>query len=69
MFISGWKWRTTEIIIPSLVPSYESLVSVKENTDKKRKKKQERKRQEDKDRTQTKLDAPHLMYNVKILPQ
>ena len=42
--------------------SYELLVSAKENTDTKRKKK-------NKDRTQTKLNAPHLRYNVKILPQ
>ena len=42
MFVSGWKWKT-KIIIPSLVPSDGSLVSVKENTDRKRKK-QERKK-------------------------
>ena len=43
MFVSGWKWKTRKIIIPSPVPSYESLVSVKENTDRKIKK-QERKK-------------------------
>ena len=43
MFVSGWKWKTRKIIIPSPVPSYESLVSVKENTDRKTKK-QERKK-------------------------
>ena len=63
MFVSGWK-RKTKIIIPSTVPSYESLVSVKENTDRKRKNKEK-----NTDRTQTKLNAPHVMYNVKILPQ
>ena len=48
MFVSGWKWRTRKIIIPPPVPSYEALVSVKENTDKKRKKKQERKKEREK---------------------
>ena len=36
MFVSGWKWKTRKIIIPSPVPSYELLVSVKRNTDRKR---------------------------------
>ena len=56
MFVSGWKWKTRKIIIPFSVPSYESLVSVKENTDRKSKKnnKQERKKKNT-DRTQTKL--------------
>ena len=45
MLVSGWKWKTRKIIIPSPIPSYEALVSVKENTDKKRKKKQERKKE------------------------
>ena len=49
MFVSGWKWRTRKIIIPPPVPSYEALVSVKENTDKKRKKnKKERKKEREK---------------------
>ena len=48
MFVSGWKWKTRKIIIPSPIPSYEALVSVKENTDKKRKKKQERKKEREK---------------------
>ena len=63
MFVSGWKLKIKKIIISSPVPSYELLVSVKENTDRKRKKnkKQIKKR--------TKLNAPHVMYNVKILPQ
>ena len=32
-------------------------------------KKEERKKEKNTDRTQTKLNAPHVMYNVKILPQ
>ena len=45
MFVSGWKWKTRKIIVPSPVPSYESLVSIKENTDRKRKQnKKERKK-------------------------
>ena len=46
--------------------SYESLVSVKENTDRKRKREE---RKENTDRTQTKLNAPHVQHNVKIIPQ
>ena len=68
MFVSRWKWKTRKIIIPSPVPSYESLVSVKENSDRKRK---ENKKERNTDRTQTKLNIPHVMYNVnvKILSQ
>ena len=68
MFVSWWKWKTRKIIIPSPVPSYESLVSVKENSDRKRK---ENKKERNTDRTQTKLNIPHVMYNVnvKILSQ
>ena len=68
MFVSWWKWKTRKIIIPSPVPSYESLVSVKENSDRKRK---ENKKERNADRTQTKLNIPHVMYNVnvKILSQ
>ena len=63
MFVSRWKWKTRKIIVSYPVPSYELLVSVKENTDRKRKKnKKQRKKR-------TKLNAPHVMYNVKILPQ
>ena len=69
MFVSGWKWKTRKIVLPSPVPSYESLVSVKENTHIKRKKKQERKKEKNADRTQIKLNTPHVMYNVKILSQ
>ena len=54
MFVSGW------FPLPSLL-SYESLVSAKENTDRKIKKKS--------DRTQTKLTKPHVQYNVKIITQ
>ena len=68
MFVSGWKRKTRKIIIPSTVPFYELLVFVKENTDRKRKRKQERKKEKNTDRTQTKLNAPHVIYNVKILP-
>ena len=68
MFVSWWKWKTRKIVIPSPVPSYESLVSVKENSDRKRK---ENKKERNTDRTQTKLNIPHVMYNVnvKILSQ
>ena len=68
MFVSWWKWKTRKIIIPSPVPSYESLVSVKENSDRKRK---ENKKERNTDRTQTKLNIPDVMYNVnvKILSQ
>ena len=38
MFVSGWKWKTRKIIIPSPIPSYELLVSAKENTDRRREK-------------------------------
>ena len=68
MFISGWKSKTRKIIIlSSVVPSYESLVNFKENTGRKRKK-QERRKEKNTDRTQTKLKAPQVMHNVKILP-
>ena len=67
MNVSGWMWKTRKIIIPSPVPSYKSLVSVKENTN--RKEKKARKKEKNTERTQTKLNALHVMYNVKILPQ
>ena len=52
-------------MIPALFRlSYESLVSVKENTDRKK-----RRKRKNTDRTQTKLKALHVRYNVKILPQ
>ena len=49
----------------SFLISYESLVSVKENTD--RKKKEERKKKNT-DRTQTKLNAPQVQYMQKYYP-
>ena len=44
MFVSGWKWKTRKIMISSPVPPYESLVSIKENTDRKRKKERKKER-------------------------
>ena len=50
--------------------SCESLVPVKENTDEKIKKKNKGERKKkNTDRTQAKLNAPHVWYNVKIQPQ
>ena len=69
MLITGWKWKTRKIITPSPVASYESLVSVNENTDRKRDKKTRKKERKNMDRTKTKLNTPHVMHNVKILPQ
>ena len=55
--------------LPSLL-SCESLVSVKENINKKRKRKRKKERKEkNTDETQTKLNAPQIRYYVKILPQ
>ena len=69
MFISGWKWETGKIMIPSpFLLAYESLASVKQNTGRKIKKKK-RKKVKNMDRTQTKLNAPHDCYNIKILPK
>ena len=59
MFVSGW------FPLPYLL-SYESVVFVKKNTDRKRKKEE---RKKNTDRTQTKLSAPHVQYHVKIIPQ
>ena len=72
MFVSVRKRLTRKTIVLSPVPIYESLVVVKENNDRKRKKnkkKEERKKDENTNRTQTKQNAPHVMYNAKILPQ
>ena len=67
-FASGsGKQKKKWFHLPHLL-SHESFVSVKENTNRKRKK-EERKKEKNTDRTQTKLNAPHVMYNVKILPQ
>ena len=49
----------------SFLISYESLVSVKENTDRKKKKKE---RKKNTDRTQTNLNAPHIQYMQKYYP-
>ena len=43
-------------------------MSVKENTNNKEKREEERKKKNT-DTAQTKLDTPHVRYNVKILPQ
>ena len=43
------------------------LASDKENTDKKIKKKKEGSKEKNSNRSQTKLNAPHVMYNVKRL--
>ena len=44
MFVSRWKWKTRKIVIPSPVPSYELLVSVKKNIDRKSKKTRKKRR-------------------------
>ena len=46
MFVSGWRRKTRKIIIPFSVPFYESLVSLKENTDRKKKKETRKKERE-----------------------
>ena len=54
-------------MIPSPFPAIMWIVSVcQENTDRTRKKRSKKKNM---DTTQTKLNAPHVRYNVKILPQ
>ena len=60
MIASEKKWKTRNMMIPLL--SCESLVPVKENTERKRKK-------ENVDRPQSKLSPPHFRYNVKTLPR
>ena len=50
-------------------PILRILVSVKENTNRKREKNKKERKKKNTDRTQTKLNAPHVMRNVKILPQ
>ena len=61
MLVSGW------FPLPYLL-SCKSVVSVKENTDRKGKK-EERKKKKKSDRIQTKPNAPHVQCNVKIIPQ
>ena len=59
-----------KIMIPSPFPAIcELLVSAKENTDRKIKKKKSERKMKNTHRTQSKLNAPHVRYNVKILPQ
>ena len=71
MFVSGWKWKARKTVIPSPVQSYESLVSVKESTVRKRKKKTRKKerKKNNANRAQTKLNSPHVIYKFKILLQ
>ena len=66
MFVSGWKWKTRKIIpLPShLMNRY--CLSRKIPIEKE--KKQERKKERNTDTIQTKLNGPHVIYNVKILP-
>ena len=44
-------------------------MAVKENTDTKKKKKKKERKNKNTDRTQTKLNAPHVRYNIKMLFQ
>ena len=65
MFVSGWKSKTRKIIISSSHPLNCQCLSRKIPIEKEKKTgKKERKRY---GRTQTKPNAPHVMYNVKIL--
>ena len=52
MFVSGWKWKIKKIIVSSPVPSYELLVPVKENTERKRKKKKKQETKKEKNQTE-----------------
>ena len=63
MFVSEWKWKTKIMIAPLLPAILLILVSGKGNTDRKRK------TEKNTDPTQTKLNAPQVRYNVKILPK
>ena len=68
MFVSGWKWKTKRIMIPLSLPCYPWIVSVCQGKCgyKNKNKKKERKNT---NRTQTKLNAPDVRYNVKVLSQ
>ena len=67
MFFSKWKLKTRKIMIPfTFFATCKSLMSIKENTD--RKKKEERMKK-NADRTQPKMNGLHVRYNVKTLPQ
>ena len=69
MCASRWKWKTRKIIIHPPVPSYESLVSVKENTDrKKRNKKNKERKKKNIYKTQNKLNSPHVCIMLKYYP-
>ena len=65
MFVSGWKYKHEKLKfpLPSLL-SRGSVVPVKKNINKK-----EEKEQINTDTTQTKLNALHVKYNVKIVPR
>ena len=58
MFVSGWKQKTRKITIPSSFPAILGIASACQTRIQKEKKKKE---------TQTKLSAPYVRYNVKIL--
>ena len=66
MFVSGWKWKKRKIMIPSPFHINSSCPSRKIPTEKEREKKE---RKKNTDTTQTKLNASHVQFNVKILPQ
>ena len=68
MFVSGWKWKTRKTIIHSPIPTVLWIVSVSQGKYQYKKKRRKRKKKNT-DTTQTKLYAPHVRYNVKILPQ
>ena len=75
----SWEQEKWWFPLPFLL-SCELLASVKENSDRKRKKKEEtkkkkneqtkkkKKKKKNTDWTQTKLNAPQVRFNVKILP-
>ena len=71
MFMSEWKWKTRKIRTSSPFPVILWIISVclKKNTDRKKNNNKEERKKKNTDRTQTKLNAPHIKYNVKILPQ
>ena len=62
MFVSGWNWKT-KIIITFLKNSQCLSRNI---TIEKEEKKKKRKKERNTDRTQTKMNAPHVMYNAKI---
>ena len=54
--------KTRNIMIPFPAILWICQVSVKENAGRKRKEKEERKKEKNTDKTQTKLNAPHVRY-------